>query len=87
MDVVCQAPDPTTGQCADASEVRRGTGSGTCSCETTEGPFQADDVHLELTAGGKGCCYVAGIIGCDGRPLFVEGLQRAAGLRAADGWA
>jgi hypothetical protein len=84
--VVCQAPEEDTGLCADASTVRRGTGSGTCSCGTTTGPFQADAAHAELAAEGKGCCYVAGMITCEGRPLFVAGRQRFAGLRAQLAW-
>ena len=87
MDVVCQAPDTKTGQCADPSTVHRGVGSGTCGCGTTLGPFQADAAHQGLTTDGQGCCYVAGIIGCDGRPLFVDGMQRKASLRAEGGWA
>lgn len=85
--VVCQAPAPETGQCPEPSKVRRGTGSGTCSCDTTEGPFQADEAHKNLTADGKGCCYLAGIITCDGRPLFIEGALRRAPVRGWAGWA
>ncbi len=86
MDVVCRAPSTQTGLCPEPSEIHRGAGSGTCDCGATQGPFKADAAHESLTAGGQGCCYVAGIITCDGRPLFIDGRQRAARLRAASVW-
>jgi hypothetical protein len=63
-------------------------GSGECTCydEThpvVQGPFAR---HPTSPAEGEGdCCYMVGVIGCEGRPLRVEGAAVVAGVvRRAD---
>jgi hypothetical protein len=85
VDIECRAPSED-GLCPAPSLVQRGTGSGTCGCGTTEGPFAAGDDQAAQVAEGRTCCYLAGIIGCDGRPLLVDGIARVAALGAATEW-
>jgi hypothetical protein len=82
IDVVCRAPE-ADGRCPAPEEVRRGTGSGTCGCDATTGPYAPGVGQEADVAEGKACCYLAGIITCDGRPLLVAGLARVAALAAA----
>lgn len=82
LDVYC-GPRPDAG-CPDAPNAQEltafgypFTGSGDCACGEVDGPFrgQSDDA----------CCYVAGVIGCTGRPLRAEGaLVLAPVVRRAD---
>jgi hypothetical protein len=74
-DISCRSPGPE-GVClpADSGELTSlpgyPPGSGSCSCEATQGPFAppADSSHM-----GEGeCCYSIYSIGCDGRPLRRE---------------
>jgi hypothetical protein len=74
------------GACPAASTVQRGTGSGTCGCETTTGPFDPGGATPVADSKGKDCCYLAGRIGCDGRPLLIAGVARVAGLAAGSAW-
>ncbi|MFO0592968.1 MAG: hypothetical protein U0441_35835 [Polyangiaceae bacterium] len=48
-------------------------GSGTCECEMRQGPFLNSDPN-----DSQKCCYLVGSIGCDGRPLMIEGEARLA---------
>lgn len=48
-------------------------GSGTCECGSRSGPFaNADPAAVEA------CCYLVGVIGCEGRPLMIAGEARLA---------
>ena len=81
-DVVCTAP--TNGVClspADARPSLQGQlppGSGSCECEDLRGPYANNDA-----ASTEVCCYLVGSIGCDGRPLLVDGKPRLARVTAA----
>ncbi len=74
------------GSCPAAKDVRRGMGSGTCGCDTTTGPYDPGEMEPVADSKGKDCCYLAGIIGCDGRPLLIAGVARVAGLAVSSGW-
>lgn len=50
-------------------------GSGECECGERQGPYLNPDA-----ASGESCCYLLGSIGCDGRPLLVEGAPRLAAV-------
>ncbi|MEP7051970.1 MAG: hypothetical protein ABJB12_16515 [Pseudomonadota bacterium] len=56
---------PQSGKCASAETAELGSyGSGACLCgDGKTGPY----------ARGSACCYVVHSIGCEGRPLLVEG--------------
>ena len=58
-------------------------GSGTCSCETDEGPFARPEM-ADLEEGS--CCYVIYGIGCDGRPLRRDGAVVVAEVVARRDW-
>jgi hypothetical protein len=74
VHVTCRDIDASTGACPDPTMVSLGVGSGTCSCEATLGPFAPSSVYPTDIPGeeDKPCCYLAGIIGCEGRPLIVD---------------
>jgi hypothetical protein len=63
------------GVCPPASSAAP-PGSGTCSCsspleKSAMGPYAPTPAD---TANGKGaCCYLVAAIGCEGRPLLIEG--------------
>ena len=84
VDLYCIAS--VGGSCPAAETVQRGYGSGSCGCELTTGPYAPGDVAPASDSKGKDCCYLAGIIGCTGRPLVIAAVARVAGLAAASGW-
>lgn len=72
---------PTDGVCAPTApgEIGLPPGSGTCGCSVnpqgpfvaTQGPYAKNPSHTPNKDGA--CCYLFGSIGCDGRPLLVDG--------------
>ncbi len=79
----------TNGACPPADKLSAGspkgypTGSGSCSCGSANtGPFAPQDPATE-----EACCYIFSSIGCDGRPLVVDGKTRLAPLVARMDWA
>ncbi|HMR78266.1 MAG TPA: hypothetical protein PKD61_24325 [Polyangiaceae bacterium] len=58
------------------------SGSGSCSCGTSSGPFAPHDPATEAA-----CCYLFSSIGCDGRPLVVGGQLRLARVVRRLDWA
>jgi hypothetical protein len=84
VGVECRELDPTTNSCPDPSTVHLGTGSGTCGCGTTEGPFAPPEEEAATTS--KPCCYLAGIISCDGRPLIVDNQYLLSQLVRSSAW-
>lgn len=79
--------DQVDGACPPVSEARAyisgfPSGSGTCACgDPASGPY------APRSASEGPCCYVVGIISCDGRPLLVGGVPRLAPLIARADWA
>lgn len=64
-------------------------GSGRCTCtlpgrEAISGPFSPNSEDPDLPEGN--CCYVVGGIGCDGRPLMIDGTARVAPVVARSDW-
>ena len=81
-----QCMDPVGGKCPTPTELwglmpGYPSGSGTCTCGESKGPFGP---HYSTEAP---CCYLFGSIGCDGRPLLVHGHPRVAPLIARADWA
>lgn len=75
------------GSCPAAENVYRGQGTGTCNCGTSTGPYDPGDATPAADSKGTACCYLAGIIGCDGRPLLIAGEARVAALaELSGGW-
>ncbi len=79
----------TNGACPPADKLSSGSpkgypaGSGSCSCGSANtGPFAPQDPATE-----EACCYIFSSIGCDGRPLVVDGETRLAPLVARTDWA
>lgn len=68
---------------SDALAAIKPPGSGTCGCETDEGPFARPD-QPDLEEGD--CCYVIYGIFCDGRPLKRNGVVVAAEVVARRDW-
>ncbi|HET9956165.1 MAG TPA: hypothetical protein VFQ61_16775 [Polyangiaceae bacterium] len=80
----CAAPDAVY-----ETDLSLPAGSGTCGCgpeghKPISGPY-AYNPAVE-TDGTGSCCYVVGSIGCDGRPLIVEGEALLAGLVSRSDW-
>lgn len=82
------------GSCAPypPAEVGLPPGSGSCLCAIAEndarmvvGPFGPNPAHTPQKAGS--CCYVFGSIGCDGRPLIVDGAVVTAPVVPRSDWA
>ncbi|MDC0742999.1 hypothetical protein [Polyangium mundeleinium] len=70
---------PVNGMCPGVDKVvleDRPPGSGECECEPLRGPFANED-----DGSAESCCYLVGSIGCDGRPLLVQGTPRLADVR------
>ena len=56
-----------------------------CAVSTPfEGPFADNPAHVPTQPGT--CCYVVSSIGCDGRPLLVEGVRRISALTRRCDW-
>ena len=87
-DALCYAP--TDGkECVAADDapekLGRWWGSGSCLCGgRIQGPFAANPAHAPSEPGT--CCYVIGSIGCDGRPLLVDGTPIVSELRRRSDW-
>lgn len=82
LDVYC-GPRPAAGcpEAPDSYELTEfgypSTGSGECACGDIEGPFAGETPDE--------CCYVAGIVGCTGRPLrHADALVLAPVVRRTD---
>ncbi len=65
-------------------------GSGRCTCQrdgqpSVSGPFSRNDGDPNASGNGN-CCYVVGGIGCDGRPLMIQGEARVAPVIARSDW-
>ena len=74
FEVHCAAPVGNTCVSPDqAALTNLPPGSGECECDTRSGPFQNSDPEAADV-----CCYLVGSIGCDGRPLMIEGAPRLA---------
>ena len=86
VDVYC-VPFSDDGTCPAADLVHRGTGSGSCSCGMSTGPYDPGTQALAADSKGTSCCYFAGKVGCEGRPLLIAGVARVAELAWASGWA
>ncbi|HKO52918.1 MAG TPA: hypothetical protein VJV79_34655 [Polyangiaceae bacterium] len=62
-----------------------GYGSGSCLCgDEIQGPFAANPAHEPEKPGT--CCYVISSIGCDGRPLLVDGAPVVSALTQRGDW-
>jgi hypothetical protein len=73
-DVYCTAPiDGVCASPADAALTGLPPGSGSCECGERKGPFANADPNAV-----ESCCYLVGSIGCDGRPLMINGAPRLA---------
>ena len=80
---------PSNGSCADPVQPYGALGltpplppgSGTCMCTALMGPFAQPD------GGTTECCYVAGSIGCLGRPLRDGEATLVAAVVARSDWA
>ena len=60
-------------------------GSGECLCDAEiRGPFAANPAHKPQMEGT--CCYVISSIGCDGRPLLVDGAPVVSELTRRVDW-
>jgi hypothetical protein len=65
-------------------------GSGRCTCsldgrEIVSGPFSPNPEDPKVPSSGN-CCYVVGGIGCDGRPLMIDGMARVAPVVVRSDW-
>jgi hypothetical protein len=88
----CYTPD--AGACLlpeQAPPIPLPPGSGTCGCEASEsvahtvsGPFAPNPEGMASPNGS--CCYLVGSIGCEGRPLLVEGVAVVAPLVRRNDW-
>ena len=85
LDIYCVPA--VASSCPAADEVSRGVGTGSCSCDPTTGPYDPGALEPSGDSKGKDCCYLAGVTGCDGRPLLAGGVARVAALSASEGWA
>ena len=77
-EVLCAAP--VNGLCPSAEDVVLDglpPGSGTCECASLRGPYANEN-----PADPESCCYLVGSIGCEGRPLLVQGEARLADVHA-----
>ena len=83
-EVHCAVPNDD-GECVapnDADLTDLPPGSGTCECATRLGPFLNNDASSD-----EKCCYQVGSIGCDGRPLLIDGAPRLAPVvPGTDAW-
>ena len=88
----CYTPD--AGACLAADQrppIPLPPGSGSCGCSpegvgrsTLKGPYAPNPDGMPFPDGS--CCYLVGAIGCEGRPLVVEGTAIVAPLAARDDW-
>lgn len=88
VEALCYQPPDDEG--CDTAEVAathvegRPIGSGTCSCRLSEGAdaFWAGPYapNPEIPTPPGECCYLAGIVGCTGRPFMVAGQAQVAAL-------
>lgn len=89
IDVYCYTPEE--GTCPDsesanaASITGLGLGSGDCLCSSVEGPYSPERAD-EYTDTTGDCCYLVGVQGCEGRPMFVEENIRKAPLVHGKRW-
>ena len=76
----CVAPEAAT------AKLGRSYGSGSCLCGATpiQGPFADNPAHVPTQPGT--CCYVVSSIGCDGRPLLVDGAPTISALTRRCDW-
>lgn len=77
--------EPVNGDCPLGSEVVKtqmtSLPAGACHCnEEAKGPF------APRGPGESACCYLIGVIPCDGRPLIVNEVMRLAALVARNDW-
>ena len=84
-EAVCFTPE-SGGECQSPEALVTGYGSGSCLCGTVpiQGPFAPNPAHRPATA--DKCCYVISSIGCDGRPLLVNGTPLVAELTQRCDW-
>jgi hypothetical protein len=66
------------------SALGRSYGSGSCLCAPIAGPYAANPSDTPASAGS--CCYLIGAIGCDGRPLLVDGRALTSELELRADW-
>ena len=60
-------------------------GSGSCLCDDgIQGPFAQNPTQETVKAGT--CCYVISSIGCEGRPLLVDGTPLISALTRRCDW-
>jgi hypothetical protein len=90
-EVKCLADN--SGRCAPADTAELGSyGSGQCLCggspaQDKAGPYARDANNPSSPAWGSGaCCYVVQSIGCEGRPLLVEGNAVVSPLTLRSDW-
>lgn len=96
--VSCYTP-PSGEGCAppETAPICHGVGSGSCDCGPVQGPFAGPYGDPSVFTASPGCamgksledgacCYLTSIEGCEGRPLYVEGAIRVAGVGVGAGW-
>jgi len=89
-DALCYTPDDGS-ECVPPNEapskLGESYGSGSCLCggeDSIQGPFAANPSHEPEKAGT--CCYVIASIGCEGRPLLVDGAAIVSALTQRCDW-
>ena len=89
-EALCYTPDDGSG-CVEPDsapeKLDRFYGSGSCLCggsEPIQGPFANNPAHEPQKPGT--CCYVISSIGCDGRPLLVDGAPVVSALVGGCAW-
>ena len=89
IDVYCYTP--SEGDCpeADNSSAMEITGeelgSGSCLCDDVQGPYSNEGAAASAETTGD-CCYLVGVQGCEGRPMFVDEHLRKAPLVRGKRW-
>jgi len=93
VDVYCH--EPADGNCIeitaengwDAASTITGLslGSGNCLCSEPDGPYSNEGAEAYTDTVGS-CCYLVGIVGCEGRPMQVAGQLRTAPLVRGRRW-
>jgi len=79
---------PSDGRCAGVDDapdaVHKSYGSGSCLCGPILGAYAPNPTDTPQSAGS--CCYIISAIGCDGRPLLVDGRAITSDLSLRADW-
>ena len=89
-EVSCYTPDD--GVCAEdvfdiyAVLPNLPSGSDDCGCTPESTGESMSGPYAPIASNEGSCCYIFGKIGCDGRPLLVEGAARVARIQQRRDW-